>query len=159
MCRAPSWRLAFGAFRYRTSQFPAEVVAFLQLVLAGFVADGVGVTLALVWTAGFVPAFLDPAAAAVLLAKPTPRWLLLAGKFLGVLLFVAVQALVFVGGDVAGAGGQHRRLGGGVPAGGAALAVALRGVLRRLDAGRGGDAQPGRRARSGECCSGCCAGE
>jgi hypothetical protein len=34
----------------------------------------------------------------VLLAKPVPRWSLLAGKYIGVLVFVAFQALVFVGG-------------------------------------------------------------
>ena len=49
------------------------------------------------------------------LAKPVPRWSLLAGKYLGVLAFVAFQALVFVGGTWAGAGAAHRRLGPGVP--------------------------------------------
>src|SRR5262249_56322042 len=35
--------------------------------------------------------------AAALRAKPVPRWSLLAGKYLGVIVFVAFQALVFVG--------------------------------------------------------------
>jgi hypothetical protein len=68
------------------------------VVLALGVADGLGLLLILVWTAGFLPAFLDPAAAAVMLAKPVPRWSLLAGKYLGVLAFVAVNAVLFVGG-------------------------------------------------------------
>ena len=34
----------------------------------------------------------------MLLAKPVPRWLLLAGKFVGVLAFVALQGSLFVGG-------------------------------------------------------------
>ena len=55
-------------------------------------------TLALLWTAGFLPVFLEPNAVVVLLAKPVPRWSLLAGKFIGVLVFVAFQACVFVGG-------------------------------------------------------------
>src|SRR5262249_23044651 len=71
---------------------------FLQLLLAGGVADAAGLLLALVWTAGFLPTFLEPASASVLLAKPVPRWSLLAGKYLGVLAFVAFQATVFVGG-------------------------------------------------------------
>jgi hypothetical protein len=50
------------------------------------------------WTAGFLPTFLEPGAAAVLLAKPVPRARLLAGKCLGVLAFVALQAALFVGG-------------------------------------------------------------
>jgi ABC-type transport system involved in multi-copper enzyme maturation permease subunit len=40
----------------------------------------------------------------VLLAKPAPRWSLLAGKYLGVLAFVGFQALVFVGGTWAALG-------------------------------------------------------
>ena len=57
-----------------------------------------GLLLTLVWTAGFLPGFLAPQAIAVLLAKPVPRWGLLAGKYLGVLAFVLAQAVLFVGG-------------------------------------------------------------
>jgi hypothetical protein len=51
--------------------------------------------MALVWTAGFVPESLHPSAAAVLLAKPVPRWLFLAGKFLGVVCFIALHVTIF----------------------------------------------------------------
>src|SRR5262249_6115251 len=47
---------------------------------------------------GFMPTFLEPSAAAVLLAKPVARSSLLFGKYLGVLAFVAVQVVLFVGG-------------------------------------------------------------
>lgn len=90
--------LAFGAFRVQLGRDADDAIRFLQLLLAGAIADTLGILLALVWTAGFLPAFLEPGAAIVLLAKPLPRWGLLAGKFLGVLLFVAFQVLVFVGG-------------------------------------------------------------
>ena len=73
-------------------------VRTVQLHLAGFVADGVGLLLALMWTAGFLPTFLEPSAVSVLLAKPIPRWSLLAGKFLGVLVYFAFQTTLFVGG-------------------------------------------------------------
>ena len=75
-----------------------EAIHFLQLLLAGGVADALGVLLALVWTAGFLPTFLEPSAATVLLSKPVPRWSILVGKYLGVLAFVGFQAVVFVGG-------------------------------------------------------------
>jgi ABC-type transport system involved in multi-copper enzyme maturation permease subunit len=52
--------------------------------------------LALVWTAGFVPTFLEPSAASVLLAKPVARWQLLLGKYFGVLTFVGFQVVLFV---------------------------------------------------------------
>src|SRR5271157_3485966 len=72
--------LAFGAIHVPLGRDGHDAIRFLQLLLAGGVADAAGVLLALIWTAGFLPTFLDPAAASVLLAKPVPRWSLLAGK-------------------------------------------------------------------------------
>jgi ABC-type transport system involved in multi-copper enzyme maturation permease subunit len=90
--------LGFGALRMPLFRDGEAAVHFLLLLLAEWVAGAGGVLLALVWTAGFLPAFLRPGAASVLLAKPVPRWALLLGKFLGVLAFVAFQASVFIGG-------------------------------------------------------------
>jgi ABC-type transport system involved in multi-copper enzyme maturation permease subunit len=90
--------IGFGLFRVDLGRDAEDAVRFVQLLLAGGVADTAGILLALLWTAGFVPSFLEPSAASVLLAKPVPRWLLLAGKFAGVLAFVAFQATVFIGG-------------------------------------------------------------
>jgi hypothetical protein len=86
----------FGAIRVPLSRSRTEAVRHIELILAGGLADTAGVLLALIWTAGFLPGFLDASAASVLLAKPAPRWLMLAGKFLGVLVFVAIQALLFI---------------------------------------------------------------
>lgn len=88
--------LAFGAIRVPLARDVRSAVHSLQLALANGVADTLGVLLALVWTAGFLPRFLDGQAVSVLLAKPTPRWCLLLGKYVGVLLFVLVQASIFV---------------------------------------------------------------
>jgi ABC-type transport system involved in multi-copper enzyme maturation permease subunit len=96
--------LGFGLFRVELGRDAEDAVRFLQLLLAGGVADTAGILLALLWTAGFVPAFLDPSSASVLLAKPAPRALLLAGKFVGVLAFVAFQASVFIVGTWAALG-------------------------------------------------------
>lgn len=90
--------ICFGAIRVPLGRDGRDAVRFVQLLLAGGVADSLGVLLALIWTAGFLPTFLEASAAAVLLAKPTPRWLLLLGKYLGVLSFIALQAMVFIGG-------------------------------------------------------------
>ena len=91
-------RLAFGAIRVELPRDAEEGVHFLQVLMAKWVAGAVGLLLALIWTAGFIPDFLEPSAAAVLLAKPAPRWVLLAGKYCGVVLFVALQAFVFFAG-------------------------------------------------------------
>jgi ABC-2 family transporter protein len=90
--------MAFGAVRVPVERDRKRAVQTLEVYLAGWVADAAGLLLALLWTAGFLPSFLEPGAVAVLLAKPAPRWSLLAGKFLGVLAFVALQASLFVGG-------------------------------------------------------------
>jgi ABC-type transport system involved in multi-copper enzyme maturation permease subunit len=90
--------LGFGLFHVELGRDAEDAVRFLQLLLAGGVADTAGILLALLWTAGFVPSFLEPSTASVLLAKPVPRWVLLAGKFVGVLAFVAFEATVFIGG-------------------------------------------------------------
>jgi ABC-type transport system involved in multi-copper enzyme maturation permease subunit len=91
-------RLLFGAFRIPFQRYREEIVYFLELLLAGGVADAAGILLLLVWTAGFLPTFLDSSTVSVLLARPVPRWLLLLGKYLGVVVFVFIQALLFVGG-------------------------------------------------------------
>jgi ABC-type transport system involved in multi-copper enzyme maturation permease subunit len=70
-------------------------VGFIQSLLAFWVAGTIGTLVTLIWTAGFLPAFLEPSAAAVLLAKPVPRWMLLFGKCFGVMVFVAFQVTVF----------------------------------------------------------------
>jgi hypothetical protein len=88
--------MLFGAIRVPLARPRVEAVRSIELLLAGGLADTAGVLLALIWTAGFLPSFLDPATTSVLMAKPAPRWLLLAGKFLGVLVFVALQATLFI---------------------------------------------------------------
>jgi ABC-type transport system involved in multi-copper enzyme maturation permease subunit len=88
--------LAFGAVSFPVSRERGDAVHLLELLLAGGIAGTLGLLLALVWTAGFIPTFLEPGAAAVLLAKPITRRQLLVGKYLGVLAFVAFQVVLFV---------------------------------------------------------------
>jgi hypothetical protein len=90
--------LAFGAIEVPLARDTASAVHFVELVLAGGVADTLGLLLTLIWTAGFLPSFLEGRNISVLLAKPAPRWVLLLGKYLGVLAFVLFQSVVFVGG-------------------------------------------------------------
>jgi hypothetical protein len=80
--------LGFGAFTLSTPRGKGDSVRFLQVWLASLVAGTAGIFLAIIWTAGFLPTFLDPNHATVLLAKPVPRWSLLFGKILGVIVFV-----------------------------------------------------------------------
>ncbi|MBI2803611.1 MAG: ABC transporter permease subunit [Planctomycetes bacterium] len=87
--------LLFGLFPVSFSRTPDEPVQLVLIYFASWVAGLAGILVALVFTAGFVPESLQPSAAAVLLAKPAPRWLILAGKFLGVVAFVTLHATIF----------------------------------------------------------------
>src|SRR5271157_181311 len=51
--------LAFGAVSFPVCRERGDAVHFLELLLAGGVAGTLGLLLALVWTAGFVPTFLE----------------------------------------------------------------------------------------------------
>jgi hypothetical protein len=88
--------LGFGAFTVPTARGKDDSVRFLQVWLAGLMAGTAGIFLTIIWTAGFLPTFLDPSQATVLIAKPVPRWSLLLGKMLGVIGFVFVQTTFFV---------------------------------------------------------------
>lgn len=90
--------LLFGAFRVNLTRDRESAVQLIHVILASWVAGAIGLLVTLVWTAGFVPESLQPASASVLFAKPAPRWLVLAGKYLGVVLLVAFQAGVFFAG-------------------------------------------------------------
>ena len=89
--------LAFGAISIPVTRERRDAVQFLELLLAGGVAGTLGLLLALVWTAGFMPTFLEAGAVSVLLAKPVARWQLLLGKYFGVLIFLGFQLVLFVG--------------------------------------------------------------
>jgi ABC-type transport system involved in multi-copper enzyme maturation permease subunit len=86
--------VGFGAVQLTQFRDGPSMVHFLQSLFAK--CSPLGVLLLLLWSSGFLPDFLRPESASVLLAKPAPRWALLVGKYLGVLLFVAVQVGVFV---------------------------------------------------------------
>jgi ABC-type transport system involved in multi-copper enzyme maturation permease subunit len=86
----------FGAVTVIENESREAAVHYLQFLLAGVVADTAGILLALVWTAGFLPSFLEAESASVLLAKPVSRSLLFVGQFFGVLVFVAALALGYV---------------------------------------------------------------
>ena len=96
--------LGFGAIRVEQSRDAESSVHFLQILLVLFAAGAVGMLLLLLWAGGFLPEFLHPHAASVLLTKPVPRWALLTGKYLGVVLFASFQIAFFVGGTWAALG-------------------------------------------------------
>lgn len=87
--------LLFGVMRVDITRGGEQEVHLIRLILGTWVAGTAGLLFCLVWTAGFLPDFLQPAASSVMLAKPVPRWVLVLGKYVGVVAFVAVQAGLF----------------------------------------------------------------
>jgi hypothetical protein len=85
--------MTVGQFRGTEAQ-----VRFLQAMLSLWAAGVIGTLIVLAGTAGLLPESLKPSAAAVLFAKPVSRTVLILGKILGVLAFVATLSLLFVGG-------------------------------------------------------------
>jgi ABC-2 family transporter protein len=96
--------LAFGAIEVPLARDTRGTIHFVELLLAGGVADTLGLLLTLIWTAGFLPGFLDGRSISVLLAKPAPRSVLILGKYVGVLSFVLFNAVIFVVGTYAAIG-------------------------------------------------------
>jgi ABC-type transport system involved in multi-copper enzyme maturation permease subunit len=90
--------LAFGLIRLEQGRDGSADVLYLQSLLAKFGAGALGILLVLLWTSGFLPEFLQAESASVLLAKPVPRWAVLVGKYIGVVVVMAFQTTVFVGG-------------------------------------------------------------
>jgi ABC-type transport system involved in multi-copper enzyme maturation permease subunit len=90
--------LAFGAMPIPIARDAESAIQFLEAVLGTYVAGAFGTLIMLLFTAGFMPEFLQPSAASVLLAKPVPRWSIVVGKYLGVLAFVLFQVTLFIGG-------------------------------------------------------------
>jgi hypothetical protein len=90
--------IGFGLVKVPIFRDVQSEVGFIEAVIARWAAGVAGTLLLLASTAGFLPEFLKPGAASILLAKPVPRWTLLTGKALGVLMFVTV----LIGGFVVG---------------------------------------------------------
>lgn len=86
-----------GTVTLVSTDSPQQATQVLQSIVGGIAADAVGVLLALVWTAGFLPAFVESASVSVLLAKPPGRYRLFLEKSIGVIVYVAVYALAVVG--------------------------------------------------------------
>ena len=95
--------ILFGAWEFETDFFTsadgvrADLIAGMVVhVIMDYVLGWVGVTLALIATAGFFPALMERGALEVVLSKPLARWQVFLGKYLGSMVFILVQATLFV---------------------------------------------------------------
>jgi hypothetical protein len=89
--------VGFGSIQLWSAASSHDAIAQFHGLLAAIVADTLGILIALVWTAGFLPSFLESTAASVMLSKPTTRAGLLLSRWFGVLIYVASFAVLFIG--------------------------------------------------------------
>lgn len=93
----------FGMWIIQTDYFTG-VTGIKADVIAALVVDGImdtvlggmGVLLSIIATASFFPTFLERGAIDVVLCKPMSRWKLFLGRYLGGMVFIGVQATIFV---------------------------------------------------------------
>ncbi len=88
----------FGAMEVDTPLSLAHFLVRLQMTIGVLVAGAFGVLMAIVVTAGSIPAMLARGAADLLLPKPIGRGRLLLYKYVGGLFFVLLHATVLIGG-------------------------------------------------------------
>lgn len=91
-----TWALESSVFTLAGRVRTDLIASFIVEWIADIVLGSVGIFLALIATAGFFPAMMERGGIEVLLSKPTARWKLVLGKYLGGLIFMAVQAGIFV---------------------------------------------------------------
>ncbi len=95
--------ILFGKWHFESDMFApgnpegrAVVGSILTKYIASLYIAWIGIIIALVATAGIFPSFLERGAVDVVLAKPMSRQMLFLGKYLGAMVFVALQAAIFV---------------------------------------------------------------
>jgi ABC-type transport system involved in multi-copper enzyme maturation permease subunit len=73
-------------------QSVADVIYAIQDTLANVVAGWVGILIAIIATAGFIPNMLQKGTLDLTLSRPVPRWRILLYKYLGGLIYVSAAA-------------------------------------------------------------------
>ena len=93
----------FGAWRIDAPDYVdgnvagrAMIGSILTQYIAGMYIGWIGIIMALIATAGIFPSLMQPGAIDVVLAKPISRPMIFLGKYVGSMVFVTVQATVFV---------------------------------------------------------------
>ncbi|MCU0722685.1 MAG: ABC transporter permease [Planctomycetes bacterium] len=100
---AQSMTLFFGLTEFPLRGLSGRnMILTIQNVLANAIGGWIGVLIAVVVTAWFIPNLLRKGSVDLLLARPVARWRILVYRYLGGLTFVFLNAAVLVGGTWAG---------------------------------------------------------
>ncbi len=96
--------ILFGVWKFEDEVWSlgnSGLKGMVGTVAVKFIADQYlgffGMIVALITTAGVFPGLMTSGTIDLVLSKPMPRWKLFLGKYLGALVFVFLQAVLFVG--------------------------------------------------------------
>ena len=90
------WKLKGAALSTANPQFNDLIGGILIYYIGDIYIGWIGIILALIATAGVFPSLLERGTIDVVLAKPMSRPMIFLGKYLGSMVFVAIQATIFV---------------------------------------------------------------
>ena len=91
-----TWEFATDLFTVDDAIGPNRIATLAVTYIMEFTLGWPGIILAIIATAGFFPAFIERGSIGVVLSKPMPRWQVFLSKYFGSMVFVFVQALIFV---------------------------------------------------------------
>jgi ABC-type transport system involved in multi-copper enzyme maturation permease subunit len=92
-----AWTIESEEYHLGGDDMRSVVGAIAVKVIADTYIGWIGLVLALVATAGVYPSLMQPGTIDTIACKPMSRTKLFMGKYLGAMVFVGVQAFVFVG--------------------------------------------------------------
>ncbi|MCH8150510.1 MAG: ABC transporter permease subunit, partial [Planctomycetes bacterium] len=91
-----TWEFASDTFTIGGSIRPDRIATLAVSWIMELTLGWPGIILAIIATAGFFPGFIEHGSIDLVLSKPMARWCIFLGKYFGSMVFVLVQALIFV---------------------------------------------------------------
>lgn len=91
-------RLLFGAVKVPWIKFRESAVRYFESMLVFLTSDAAGVLFALIWTAGFIPEFLQGFWWSMFKLRPLSTGFMLLAKTLSVLLVLSLHGAILIGG-------------------------------------------------------------
>jgi len=92
-------RLLFGAVKIPWVKFRENAVRYFESMLVFFTSDAVGLIFALIWTAGFIPEFLQGFWWNMLRLRPLSTGFMLLGKTFSIVIVLSLHGIILIGGS------------------------------------------------------------
>lgn len=91
-------KLLFGVVKMPWLKFKENAIRYFESMLVFFTSDAVGLVFALIWTAGFIPEFLQGFWWSMLRLRPLSTGFMLLGKAFSVVIVLCLHGIILIGG-------------------------------------------------------------